>query len=203
MKSVMDHSFGTIGIIFSFVTMLGCSGSGQNVSAAPPPESESRSPVDSAGEPPALPSRDSVGWLVSDSSARTAELTLEVTRPPGSPSALLNGYRDGKVRVTVPLGWTVRWSWRNADSSSPHSLLVLVQREKIPLEGGRPTFSNAMTRSVTDGLVAGQTDQTMFVAEDAGWYWLMCGVPSHGLEGEWIELRVDPEAKVARVQVKS
>jgi hypothetical protein len=79
----------------------------------------------------------------------------------------------------------------------------LVQREKIPLEGGRPSFSNAMTRSVTDGLAAGQTDQTTFVAEEAGWYWLMCGVPSHGLEGEWIELRVDPEAKVARVQVKS
>jgi hypothetical protein len=141
--------------------------------------------------------------LVSDSSARTAELTLEVTRPPNSPSALLNGYQGGKVQVTVPLGWTVRWNWRNADSSASHSLVVMVQREKIPLEGGRAAFSNAMTRSVTDGLAAGQTDQTTFVAEDAGWYWLMCGVPSHALEGEWIELRVDPEAKVARVQVKS
>jgi uncharacterized cupredoxin-like copper-binding protein len=78
----------------------------------------------------------------------------------------------------------------------------MVQREKIPLEGGRPALTNAMTRSVTEGLPPGQTDQTTFVAEEAGWYWLMCGVPGHGLEGEWIELRVDPDAKVPGLVVK-
>lgn len=199
----MGHSFGIASMLLSLVSLLGCSGGGQNVSAAPPPASETPGPPDSAAAAPPLPVHDSVEWLVSDSSARTAELTLEVTRPPGSPSALLNGYRAGQVQVIVPTGWTVRWNWRNADSSASHSLVVMVQREKIPLEGGRPAFSNAMTRSVTDGLAAGQTDQTTFVAEEAGWYWLLCGVPSHALEGEWIELRVDPEAKVARVQVKS
>ena len=199
----MDHSFGTVGVLLALVTLLGCSRGGQSVSAAPPPVNESPVPPSSAGELLPLPAQDSVGWLVSDSSARTAELTLEVTRPANSPSALLNGYQGGKAQVTVPLGWTVRWNWRNADSAASHSLVVMVQREKVPLEGGRAAFSNAMTRSVTDGLAAGQTDQTTFVAEDAGWYWLMCGVPSHALEGEWIELRVDPEAKVARVQVKS
>jgi hypothetical protein len=97
----------------------------------------------------------------------------------------------------IPLGWTVKWSWRNADSASRHSLVVMTQREKIPLEGGRPAFSNAMTREVTTGLPAGGTDQTTFQAEDAGWYWLLCGVPNHGLSGEWIEVRVDPDAKTA------
>ncbi len=143
-----------------------------------------------------------MSWVVSDSATKTATLTLEVTRPAGSPSALINGYRGGQARVVVPVGWTVRWNWRNGDPSSAHSLLVMVQREKIPLEGGRPSFSNAMTRSVTEGLAPGQTDQTTFQAEEAGWYWLMCGVPSHALEGEWIELRVDPEAGTARVQLK-
>jgi len=137
-----------------------------------------------------------------DSAGRTLTLTLEVTAPAGAPAALINGYRAGQARIIVPLGWTVRWHWRNADSAAPHSLVVMVQREKIPLEGGRPAFSNALTRMVTDGLPAGGTDDTTFEAEEAGWYWLMCGVPGHALKGEWLELRVDPEAKTASVLVK-
>jgi hypothetical protein len=78
----------------------------------------------------------------------------------------------------------------------------MVQREKIPLEGGRASFSNAMTRMVTEGLPAGQTDQSTFVAEEAGWYWMLCGVPGHAINGEWLELRVDPEAKSASVKLK-
>jgi hypothetical protein len=78
----------------------------------------------------------------------------------------------------------------------------MIQREKLPLEGGRPSFSNAMTRTVSAGLPLGQTDQTTFEAEEAGWYWLLCGVPSHALAGEWLELRVDPEAKAARIEIK-
>jgi hypothetical protein len=59
-----------------------------------------------------------------------------------------------------------------------------------------------MTRMVTAGLPPGGSDQTTFEAEEAGWYWLLCGVPTHGLQGEWLELRVDAEAKTASVEVK-
>jgi hypothetical protein len=115
---------------------------------------------------------------------------------------LINGYRKGEARIVVPIDWTVKWNWRNAGPSSPHSLVAMVQREKLPLEGGRPSFTNAMSRMVTEGLPPGETDQTTFIAEEAGWYWLMCGVPGHALAGEWLELRVDPEAATARVEVK-
>jgi hypothetical protein len=152
---------------------------------------------------PAERRSDSIPWLVSDSSAKSAELSIEVTRPRGAESALLNGYRRGVARVIIPRGWTVRWNWRNADSTGRHSLVVMAEREKVPLEGGRPAFSNAMTRMVTEGLQPGQTDQTTFEAEEAGWFWFLCGVPSHALEGEWLELRVDPEATTAQVKVKS
>lgn len=186
-------------LLLTPVLAFGCAGGGQSNSAATP-----------AAGPPAAPaatslatsSTDSLSWLAADSVTKTATLTLEVIRPAGSPSALINGYRAGQAQVVVPLGWTVRWNWRNADPASPHSLVVMVQREKIPLEGGRPTFSNAMTRSATEGLASGQTDQTTFEADEAGWYWLLCGVPGHAVEGEWLELRVDPEARTARVQLK-
>jgi hypothetical protein len=140
--------------------------------------------------------------MVVDSAARVVTMTLEVTAPPGTPSALINGYRAGEARIVVPLGWTVKWDWRSADSTAPHSLVVMVQREKVPLEGGRAAFSNAMTRMVVEGLRPGQSDQTTFVADEAGWYWMLCGVPGHAIKGEWLELRVDPEAKLPSVVVK-
>jgi hypothetical protein len=57
-----------------------------------------------------------------------------------------------------------------------------------------------MTRMVTAGLPAGQTDQTTFEADQTGWYWLLCGVPSHAPNGEWLEFKVDAEARMGSVK---
>lgn len=141
-------------------------------------------------------------WLASDSAAHTASLRLNVTRPAGAAGSLINGLANGGAQVIVPLNWTVRWDWSSSDSMAPHSLVVMTEREKLPLEGGRPAFDNAMTRMVTAGLPAGQLDQTTFTADQAGWYWILCGVPGHAIAGEYIGLRVDPEAKVASVKLK-
>jgi hypothetical protein len=179
---------------------LACSGRAQRQPVQPPPGSRVDSPaVRPQDNHPASDPR----WLVADSAARTVRLSFEVTASANDPSAVLNGARAGAVRITVPRGWTVQWDWRNADPGSPHSLVVMVQREKIPLEGGRPSFTNARTGMVTEGLANGQADHTTFEADQAGWYWLMCGVPGHALNGEWLELRVDPDAKTASVQTKS
>ena len=182
-------------------TVVACSGRSRapatDTTPSQPPASAPAGQGPEASAPP-----DSPSWLVVDSAGRTVTLTLEVTAPAGAPSALINGYRAGEARIVVPLGWTVKWDWRSADSAASHSLLVMVQREKIPLEGGRPSFSNAMTRMVIEGLPPGQSDQTTFVADEAGWYWMLCGVPGHAIKGEWLELRVDPEAKLPSVVVK-
>lgn len=121
----------------ALITLAGCAGRGQAAQAdtAPRPAPASTAPAPSI---PTATAESSPSWLTVDSAARTATLTLEVTAPPGAASALINGYRTGEARIIVPLGWTVRWNWRNADSVSPHSLVVMVQREKVPLEGGRP-----------------------------------------------------------------
>ena len=161
-------------------------------STAVPPTTEKARVSTAPALPPGPPA-----WITIDSTQRTVTLSLETTAGAPGASALIDGYRNGEARLVVPLGWTVKWNWRNADSTSRHSLVVMTQREKIPLEGGRAAFSNAMSREVTTGLPAGGTDQTTFQADEAGWYWLLCGVPNHALSGEWIELRVDPEAKTA------
>jgi 3-oxoacyl-ACP reductase-like protein len=141
-------------------------------------------------------------WLVADSAARTVTLALRVTRAPDGGAALINGHRSGDLQIVVPLGWTVQWDWQSADSTAPHSLVVMAEREKLPTEGGRAAFTNAMTRMLTDGLRPGQGDRTTFTADEAGWYWMLCGVPGHALGGEYIGLRVDPEATTARVKLK-
>jgi hypothetical protein len=148
------------------------------------------------------PALSDAPWVESDSAARTVTLDLVVTPADGAPSAKIAGHREGGVQVVVPLGWTVRWTWRSADSTNPHSLVVMAEREKLPTEGGLPAFTNAMTRMLAKGLPAGQTDETSFGTDQAGWYWLLCGVPTHALTGEWIGMRVDPEAKRAGVREK-
>jgi uncharacterized cupredoxin-like copper-binding protein len=140
-------------------------------------------------------------WVAVDAAARTVTLALEVRRPAGAASAVINGEHDGSVQVVVPRGWTVQWHWKNADEA-PHSLVVMVEREKLPTEGGRPSLTNAMSRSVTTGLPAGGSDNTTFTADEAGWYWVLCGVPGHAIAGEWIGLKVDPAATGVTVNRK-
>ena len=139
--------------------------------------------------------------MVSDDGTKTVTIALVVTPAPNGP-ALINGHRAGELQLIVPLGWTVQWDWRSADTTAPHSLVVMEEREKLPMEGGRPFFTNAMTRAVTAGLPAGQVDRTTFTAEQAGWYWILCGVPGHALGGEYLGLRVDPDAKTAGIKLK-
>jgi Sulfocyanin (SoxE) domain len=139
------------------------------------------------------------GWVVVDTVAKTVSLNLLVTALPGSQSALMNGYRDGAIQIVVPLNWTVSWHWQSTDSTAQHSLVLVQEREKLPLQGDRPALQNAMTRMVTVGLKAGQADVTTFNADEAGWYWLICGVPGHAINGEWLGLRVDPGARTASV----
>jgi hypothetical protein len=150
----------------------------------------------------AAPPAPAPAWLLADTTAKTVTLTLDVTAPPDAPSALIAGHRAGDVQIVVPLNWTVTWHWQSSDTTATHSLVLMAEREKLPTEGGRPAIDNAMTRMVTAGLKAGQKDVTTFVADQAGWYWLLCGVPGHALRGEWVGVRIDPDAKAPEVRSK-
>ena len=150
---------------------------------------------------PAPASTPLPAWIAADTAAKRVTLNLDVTASPGAPSALIAGHRAGDVQIVLPLKWT--WHWQSSDSTAPHSLVLMAEREKLPAEGGQPAIDNAMTRMVTAGLKAGQKDVTTFVADQAGWYWLLCGVPGHALRGEWVGVRVDPDARGAICEGKT
>jgi len=141
-------------------------------------------------------------WVAADTAQKTVHLTLDAS--PGGPEgiAVIDGYHHGGVQIVVPLNWTVSWDWTNHDSTAVHSLVVMAEREKLPLEGGRPALDNAMSRAVITGLKVGQHDRTTFVADQAGWYWMLCGVPGHALRGEWIGLKIDRDALLPTVVLK-
>src|ERR687891_45589 len=90
-----------------YAFLAGCSASRPvaAASAGAPPEADSAPSAPVTRRSPA----DSFPWLVADATARTVTLNLEVTAPVGAPSAVINGYRSGQVRIIVPVGWTVRW----------------------------------------------------------------------------------------------
>ncbi len=141
-------------------------------------------------------------WVASDSAQQAVTLTLDAVADGPEGIASLAGHHHGGVQVVVPVRWTVKWIWVNRDSTQRHSLVVMAEREKLPVEGGRPAFDNAMSRAVTSGLAVGQRDLTTFTADQPGWYWMLCGVPGHALHGEWIGLKVDPAATMPAVVVR-
>lgn len=142
-------------------------------------------------------------WMTVDSAGRTVTLALDAQAGGPDGIATLNGEHHGSIQVVVPLGWTVKWAWVNRDSLQRHSLVVMAEREKLPMEGGRPALDNAVSRAVTTGLKPGEKDLTTFQADQAGWYWMLCGVPDHAIRGEWIGLKVDRGATTPGVVRKS
>lgn len=140
------------------------------------------------------------GWIHPDSGAKSVTLDLVAARVPGH-SATLNGVSHGDLQVVVPLGWTVKLEWRNDDSVA-HSFVVQQEREKLPERAGEPAFQYAYSRSPVAGMGPGRTDHTQFVVDQAGWFWILCGVPGHAIGGEYISLKIDRDATKVSVVAK-
>ena len=135
------------------------------------------------------------GWVRPDTLSRT--VTLDLVAAHGT----LSGASAGKLQVVVPRGWTVKLEWRNDDSTA-HSFIVQQEREKLPERAGEPAFQYAYSRAAVMGIAPGKSDRTQFVVDQAGWYWILCGVPGHAISGEYISLKVDAAAVAVSVIAK-
>lgn len=100
-----------------------------------------------------------------------------------------NGATKGAHTVTVPVGWRVESVVENR-ADLPHSAVVLTSTPTLPAVPGTPAFSGARTADAAAG--AGEMTSTplVFVADRAGSYQVVCGVPYHGRTGMWIGLVV-------------
>lgn len=143
-------------------------------------------------------------WMTFDAEKRVVRLLMVGAADGSNGTMNFNGYGNGDMTVTVPLGWRVEVEFQNKGLAAlPHSLAVINEVKPLPIEGGAPAFSRALTTRLIPGMMAGETDSFDFVANKEGRFLLFCGVAGHGVTGMWDYLVVSKEAKVPSVQVKA
>ncbi len=129
-------------------------------------------------------------WLAADPATKTTKFDL-IAGLTGLNGALnFNGFRDGGLTLTVPLGWTVAMRFRNHDGMLPHSAEVIPDVHPLPTEPVDPAFDRAFTVRLAEGIPSEGVDEMRFIADKEGSFLIFCGVPGHGAAGMWIRLRV-------------
>lgn len=141
-----------------------------------------------------LPRIDST-WLVTDVPTKTVQFQLIAGYSGLNGAQNFNGFGDGALTLTVPLGWHVVLHFSNRDGMLPHSSEVIADGP-VPAAPSTtsPAFSQAVTLKLQDGLTSTERDDMKFVADKAGAYLIVCGVPGHAAAGMWIRLTVEAGA---------
>jgi sulfocyanin len=133
-------------------------------------------------------------FMTYDPAAKSVSLKLFAAHGSVNGGMNFNGASNGNATITVPVGWTVSWMFKNEDAI-PHSAIVLANKMPFPAQPQDPAIPRAYTQDVTGGLPTGGTDQTTFKASPAGQYVIACGVPGHAPSGMWIRFDVSADAK--------
>jgi len=129
-------------------------------------------------------------WLQFDTATQIVSFQL-IAGLTGLNGALnYDGFRDGELTLTVPLGSNVVLHFRNHDGMLPHSAEVIPDSHPLPPGPVAPAFPRALTLRLEQGLISEQTDDVRFIAFRGGSYLIFCGVPGHGAAGMWIRLEV-------------
>ncbi|MCL6547921.1 MAG: hypothetical protein K6T30_03315 [Alicyclobacillus sp.] len=151
-----------------------CAPAGTAPNNAPPPATDNTV----TGAARNLPATSK--WMTFDASAKTVNLRLEAGINDGFN---FNGYANGKMTVTVPLGWKVNVKFVN-DSAMPHSAMIVPFNQ---VKGSRytPAFPGAFTPNPDTGVGKGVAQTFAFTADKAGQYGIVCAVPGHDEAGMW------------------
>jgi sulfocyanin len=123
-------------------------------------------------------------WLAWNAATHTATLTLIANYNNTLGGFNFNGYGDGKMAITVPVGAHVDVHFSNK-GSIPHSAFITPWSDRTSTSGFATAFKGASTANPTSGTTAGTTQTFSFVASKAGKYALVCAVPGHETAGMW------------------
>lgn len=142
-------------------------------------------------------------WMVQDAEQKVVTLKIVGSMNHANGTMNFNGYGNGEMTVTVPLGWMVKVEFSNGGYGAlPHSLAIIDPKKRPKLQGGDPAFPAATTIKLVQGMIPGETDTFEFTADKAGRFLFWCGVPSHGQNGMWTNLVISRGARAAQVTVK-
>ncbi len=139
-------------------------------------------------------------YLTFNASEKTARLVMRAGEHGANGGMSFNGAQRGEHEVVLPVGWRVRVTLVNDDSSLPHSAIIIAASDSIPNRVKTPAFAGAVSHGADDGTLVGDSTAFSFTTERPGAYWLFCAVPGHGKAGMYLRLTVSRTARVPRYQ---
>ena len=101
-----------------------------------------------------------------------------------------NGYQNGAMTVTVPVGWKVDVSFYNDSSIYSHSAMIVPLNAMQSPTTFTPAFHGASTPHPIQGIAPGGSSHFSFTASQAGNYAIVCDVPGHAALGMWDHMNV-------------
>lgn len=144
---------------------------------------------------PAIPMARQVGasplraatqpWVQWDAAHKTAHLIVTAAYDQTGSGFNFDGYNLGHLTITVPLGAKVVISFTNK-AALAHSAVITLFADRT-LAGNFPlAFKGSASPNPTTGTASLSKPQVFsFMANKAGMYALVCGVPGHAIGGMW------------------
>jgi len=154
------------------------------------------SPPNSASNPPKSPSQ----WFAQQTTQKSVTFKIYA----GENNAMnFNGYGHGDMTLTVPLNWHVTIDFVNTDNAQVHSAMIVpfANRAQMDIPTSALAFPRASTPDPSIGTEYGVQQSFKFIANKAGSYALVCGIPGHAAMGMWDRLTVSKSASSATVAV--
>lgn len=175
------------------------SGCGAQGAGAPQPQGNSGGPAaeNASSGGPASP-KNSVPptdvthrWMSIHSAQKTVDLRLEAAT---GHHFNFNGYSNGFLTVTVPVGWTVRATFVNRQKGLSMSAMVVPLSQISGDSRFTPAFPGAFTPNPFVGTLPGVNQTFSFRAGRPGRYALVCAVPGYVQSGMWDYFTVSSSA---------
>lgn len=122
--------------------------------------------------------------LLVNARTRTVQLTLDAGATGADGGLNFDGYSNGTLQVSVPVGWTVQVGCNNMSTTLSYSCAIVGD---LPVSTISPpiAFSGASIPDPAVGLVLGGSKSFTFVASRVGRYRIASLAPSQEAGGMW------------------
>ena len=131
------------------------------------------------GNPP-----DPTRYIHSDPATQAVVITLIAGYPAGEYQFNYNGYRNGTLVITIPIGWQVTVQCENHATVPNSCAVVRGGHDTVPVEPGWST------PDPTRGLDPGQSGTFVFSPSTSGSYRIASLVGGSEASGMWADLEV-------------
>ncbi|MBX5436795.1 MAG: hypothetical protein IRZ33_06230 [Alicyclobacillaceae bacterium] len=142
-------------------------------------------------------------WYSLGKTPKTLNLDITAAATSDASGFNFNGYNNGQLKITVPLGWKINVTFANKDPNIPHSVGFVPYAQRNQMQG-TAAFPGSLGPKFVQGITASaQPQHFSFVANKPGKYAMICGVPGHDEGGMWDEFDVDKAAKAPTITTPS